>query len=62
MFDLKNLPQFLFASVLLLMIQFRQSRQVDPQQKLEKAKLPIKMRKARQKRPESKRPNQPGSF
>ena len=35
MFDLKNLPQFLFESVLLLMIQFRQSRQVDPQQKLE---------------------------
>ena len=48
MFDLKNLTQFLFASVLLLMIQFRQSRQVDPQQKLEKAKLPIKMRKAHQ--------------
>ena len=48
MFDLKNLPQFLFASVLLLMIQFRQSRQVDPQQNLEKAKLPIKMRKAHQ--------------
>ena len=48
MFELKNLRQFLFASVLLLMIKCRQSRRVDPQQKLQKAKLPIKMRKAHQ--------------
>lgn len=48
MFDLKNLRQCLFASVLLLMIKCRQSRRVDPQQKLEKAELPIKMRKAHQ--------------